>query len=118
MWLTLVSLAIILWLVSTAYGLLPMLKPPSWDNPFAQTPYYDYDFMKNETDTTRREGAWTGLLQEDVYKNRTGPIGDFVGNDSPSDKAPLYFINEIETTQKEPYKNPVRVFSSYKPIGE
>jgi len=117
MWLALVSLAIILWLVSTAYGLLPMLKPPSWDNPFAQTPYYDYDFMKNESDTTRREGAWTGLLQEDVYKNRTGPIGDFVGNDSPSDKAPLYFINE-ETTQKEPYKNLVRVFSHYKPIGE
>jgi hypothetical protein len=92
MWLTIIGLMIVAWLLATAYGRLPMLKAPSWDDPFAKPPYYDFDFMHTETDTTRREGAWVGFLQEDVYKNRTGPIGDFVGNDSPSDKAPLYFI--------------------------
>jgi len=93
MWLTIVTLFIVAWLISSSYRLLPMLNTPSWDSPFAKPPYYDYDFMKTETDSARREGAWVGFLQEDVYKNRTGPIGDFVGNDSPSDKAPLYFIS-------------------------
>jgi hypothetical protein len=37
-----------------------------------------------------REGAWVGFLQEDVHKGRTGPIGDFQGNDSNSGKARLY----------------------------
>jgi hypothetical protein len=93
MWLTFVSLLMVLWLIYAAYGRLPkMLTPPKWDDPFAKPPYYDYDFMNTETDTQRRENAWVGFLQEDVYKNRTGPIGEFVGNDSPSDKAPLYFI--------------------------
>jgi hypothetical protein len=121
MWLTLISLAMVLWLLSTAYGLLPMLKPPSWDNPFANPPYYDYDYMKEVTDSTRREGAWVGFLQEDVYKNRTGPIGEFVGNDSPSDKAPLYFITNQDTTPqntKSLASAQLPVFSHYTPPGE
>jgi len=121
MWLTLISLAIVLWLLSTAYGLLPMLKPPAWDNPFAKTPYYDYDYMKDVTDSTRREGAWVGFLQEDVYKNRTGPIGEFVGNDSPSNKAPLYFINKDTTPQNTTAalaSAQVRVFAHYTQPGE
>jgi len=92
MWLTLVSLLFIAWLISVAYERLPMLKPPSWDTPFAKPPYYDYDYMTNVTDTQGRENTWVSFLQEDVYKNRTGPIGEFVGNNSPSDKAPLYLI--------------------------
>jgi hypothetical protein len=121
MWLTLISLAIVAWLLSTAYGLLPMLKTPQWDNPFAKPPYYDYDYMTNVTDTTRREGAWVGFLQEDVYKNRTGPIGDFVGNDSPSDKAPLYFLKGLDDPDpisKDTVMKQVRVFPQYQPLGE
>ena len=92
--------------------------------------------MKNVTDSTRREGAWVGFLQEDVYKNRTGPIGEFVGNDSPSDKAPLYLITDQNTatatataatatataaTATDPRDNisaPLRVFASYNQLGE
>lgn len=92
MWLTLIGLAIVLWLLATAYEVLPRLKPPTWETSQARPPYYDADFMSKETDTQRREGTWVGFLQEDVYKSRTGPIGEFVGNDSPSGKAPLYFI--------------------------
>jgi hypothetical protein len=43
-------------------------------------------------DSQRREGAWVGFLQEDVYAKKTGPLGEFVGNDSMSGNAPLYFI--------------------------
>ena len=122
MWLALVSLLIVAWLLSTAYGLLPMLKPPAWDNPFSQTPYYDYDYMKNVTDSTRREGAWVGFLQEDVYKNRTGPIGEFVGNDSPSDKAPLYLITEqnmvANALPRDKTSAQLQVFATYKSPGE
>lgn len=39
-----------------------------------------------------RENPWLGFLQEDVRKNRTGPIGNFIGYDDPSPKAPLYFV--------------------------
>jgi hypothetical protein len=92
MWLTLVALSIVAWLLSMAYDLLPRLKPPEWRNSFTTPPYYDFNYMNTVTDTTMRENAWVGLLQEDVYRNRTGPIGEFVGNDSPSDKAPLYLI--------------------------
>jgi len=94
MWLTLIGLLIILWLLMTAYNVLPRAVPPPslGDTSEARPPYYDTDFLLKETDTQRREGAWVGFLQEDVYKDRTGPIGDFVGNDSPSGKAPLYFI--------------------------
>lgn len=92
MWLGLIGLLIVLWLIMTAYKVLPRAPPPSWDTSAARPPYYDTDFLLKETDTQRRENPWVGFLQEDVYKTRTGPIGDFVGNDSPSDKAPLYFI--------------------------
>lgn len=37
-----------------------------------------------------REGQWVGFLQEDVHTGRTGPIGDFTGNDSKSGNARLY----------------------------
>jgi hypothetical protein len=40
-----------------------------------------------------RVNVWTGFLQEDVYQNRTGPIGDFIGNDDVLKKARLYPTN-------------------------
>ena len=58
--------------------------PPNPDAP-AFTVFRDME----PADQTR-VNVWTGFLQEDVYKNRTGPIGDFVGNDDVSKKAPLY----------------------------
>jgi hypothetical protein len=47
-------------------------------------------FRDMEPSDQTRVNVWTGFLQEDVYKNRTGPIGDFVGNDDVSKNAPLY----------------------------
>jgi hypothetical protein len=89
--LTVIALLVVLWLIAKAYEVLPMLKTPSWLSNEPRTPYYDADFLK-ETDSQRREGAWVGFLQEDVYAKKIGPIGDFVGNDSLSGNAPLYFI--------------------------
>ena len=89
--LTIIALLMVLWLIAKADQVIPMLKPPSWESSAARPPYYDADFFK-EVDSQRREGAWVGFLQEDVYSKKTGSLGDFVGNDSPSGHAPLYFI--------------------------
>lgn len=89
--LTVVALLIVLWLLAKAYEVLPKLKPPSWETNEARPPYYDSEFLK-ETDSQRREGAWVGFLQEDVFAKKTGPLGDFTGNDSPSGHAILYAI--------------------------
>jgi hypothetical protein len=40
-----------------------------------------------------RVNPWVGILQEDVYVNRTGPIGTFTGNDDYVKNAPLYPIS-------------------------
>jgi len=50
-------------------------------------------FRDMEPADQTRVNVWTGFLQEDVYQNRTGPIGDFVGNDDVSKNAPLYAID-------------------------
>jgi hypothetical protein len=60
-------------------------RPPPDPDASAFTVFRDLE----PADQTR-VNVWTGFLQEDVYKNRTGPIGDFVGNDDVSKKAPLY----------------------------
>jgi hypothetical protein len=51
-------------------------------------------FRDMEPEDQTRVNVWTGFIQEDVYHNRTGPIGDFVGNDDVSRKAPLYPTGE------------------------
>lgn len=89
--LTVVALLIVFWLLAKAYQVLPRLAPPSWETTESRPPYYDAEFFK-EMDSQRREGAWVDFLQEDVYRKKTGPIGDFVGADSASGRAPLYFI--------------------------
>ena len=89
--LTVIALLIVLWLLAKAYEVLPKLKIPTWETNEARPPYYDAEFLK-ETDSQRREGAWVGFLQEDVFAKKTGPLGDFVGNDSPSGQAVLYAI--------------------------
>jgi hypothetical protein len=89
--LTIIALLIVLWLLAKAYEVLPRLTPPTWETNEPRPPFYDADFLK-ETDNQRRTGAWVGLLQEDVYQKKIGPIGDFIGNDSNSGNAPMYFI--------------------------
>jgi hypothetical protein len=88
---TVIALLIVLWLLAKAYEVLPKLKVPSWESTEARPPFYDAEFLK-ETDSQRREGAWVGFLQEDVFAKKTGPLGDFVGNDSTSGQAILYAI--------------------------
>jgi hypothetical protein len=88
---TVIALLIVLWLIARAYEVIPMLRLPSWDSSGPRPPFYDAEFLK-EMDSQRREGAWVGFLQEDVYAKKTGPLGEFVGNDSMSGNAPLYFI--------------------------
>lgn len=88
---TIIALLVVLWLLAKAYQVLPQLKVPTWETPMPNPPYYDSEFLK-ETNSQRREGAWVGFLQEDVFRQKTGPLGDFVGSDSPSPRAPLYFI--------------------------
>ena len=47
-------------------------------------------FRQMEPADQTRVNVWTGILQEDVYANRTGPIGNFVGNMDYVKNAPLY----------------------------
>jgi hypothetical protein len=50
-----------------------------------------YDVFRDmEPSSQVRENPWMGFLQEDLTKNRTGPIGNFVGNESSSGKVPVY----------------------------
>lgn len=50
-------------------------------------------FRQMEPADQTRVNPWMGILQEDVYENRTGPIGNFVGNDDYVKNAPLYLIS-------------------------
>ena len=64
-------------------------KPP----PTQETQYTVFRSMEPEDQT--RVNPWVGILQEDVYANRSGPIGNFVGNDDVTPRAPLYpFISD------------------------
>ena len=58
-----------------------------------------------EPATQTRVNQWTGFLQEDVYINRTGPIGDFVGNEDVTPNAPLYPIYDQQISNDFASKN-------------
>jgi hypothetical protein len=52
-----------------------------------------YDVFRDmEPSSQVRENPWVGFLQEDLTKNRTGPVGDFVGNTSSSGNVVSYII--------------------------
>ena len=78
-------IALLVWLFFK--GVVPVVtsRPPADPNAPAFTVFRDME----PADQTR-VNVWTGFLQEDVYQNRTGPFGDFVGNDDFVKKAPLY----------------------------
>jgi hypothetical protein len=68
--------------------------PPTADD---GTGYSQFDvFRQMEPADQTRVNPWMGFLQEDVYANRTGPIGTFVGNDDYVRNAPLYPINDTD----------------------
>jgi hypothetical protein len=60
--------------------------PPDIERPFDV-------FRSMEPADQTRVNPWVGFLQKDVYANRTGPIGEFIGNDDYVKKAPLYSID-------------------------
>ena len=69
----------------TAMRMKTSAPPPTEESPSQ----FDV-FRQMEPADQTRVNPWTGILQEDVYVNRTGPIGTFVGNDDYAKNAPLY----------------------------
>jgi len=65
-------------------------QPPPMDDGTGSSQFTVFRDMEPADQT--RVNPWTGILQEDVYANRTGPIGDFVGKDDYVKNAPLYAI--------------------------
>ena len=63
-------------------------RPPPMDDGTGGSQFDVFREMEPADQT--RVNPWTGILQEDVYVNRTGPIGNFVGNDDYTKNAPLY----------------------------
>jgi hypothetical protein len=62
---------------------------PAYDNQFEV-------FRDMEPNSQTLENSWVGFLQENVREGRTGPIGDFIGEDSSSGSAPLFFFDAIQ----------------------
>jgi hypothetical protein len=63
-------------------------KPPPTDDGTGGSQFTVFRDMEPADQT--RVNPFMGILQEDVYANRTGPIGTFVGNDDYAKNAPLY----------------------------
>ena len=63
-------------------------KPPPVDDGTGSSQFTVFRDMEPADQT--RVNPFMGILQEDVYANRTGPIGAFVGNDDYAKNAPLY----------------------------
>jgi hypothetical protein len=81
------------------YMLISRFGTPSY--PPSDSSYSQYDvFRQMEPADQTRVNPWMGILQEDVYANRTGPIGDFVGNDDYVKNAPLYLISSEAKYEK------------------
>ncbi len=87
------ALVIIVVLMYMAYVRFPP-APARISQPVAAYDNQFEVFRDMEPADQTRENPWLGFLQEDVRKNRTGPIGDFVGYDDSSPKVPLYGILE------------------------
>jgi hypothetical protein len=91
MFFKLIGVVVVLVLLYLAY----IKFPPAPARISQSVPAYDNQFevfRDMEPSDQTRENAWVGFLQEDVRVNRTGPIGDFVGNDSSSGSAVLYAV--------------------------
>lgn len=80
------AIGLLLWLAWLRIKPGVVSQPP----PPEESPSQFDVFREMESADQTRVNPWTGFLQEDVYANRTGPIGDFVGNDDYVKNAPLY----------------------------
>ena len=59
--------------------------------------YSQFDLFRDlEPSDQTRVNPWVGFLQEDVYKDKYGPIGDFEGN---IDKAQMYEFDVSSFTE-------------------
>jgi hypothetical protein len=74
-------------------------EPPPTDDETGGSQFTVFRDMEPADQT--RVNPWMGFLQEDVYVNRTGPIGDFVGNDDYAKNAPLYSIGGNDYTGRK-----------------
>ena len=79
-------IAFLMWLTWTRLQASIVSQPP----PAEESPSQFDVFRQMESADQTRVNPWVGFLQEDVYANRTGPIGNFVGNDDYAKNAPLY----------------------------
>lgn len=84
------AIVIVLGLLYIAYKRLP--APAQISQPVAAHDNQFEVFRDMEPEDQTRQNSWVGFIQEDVKKNRTGPIGDFTGHDSASGNAALYAI--------------------------
>jgi hypothetical protein len=81
--------AVLAFLISLTVARASSTRPPISES--QEMPYTQYSIFRDmEPADQTLVNPWVGFLQEDVYANRTGPIGDFVGNNDASPKAPLY----------------------------
>lgn len=86
-----IAVVVVLTLMYFAYTKFPPAPArisqsvPAYDNQFEV-------FRDMEPADQTRENPWLGFLQEDVRVKRTGPIGDFTGNDSNSGSAVMYAV--------------------------
>jgi hypothetical protein len=83
------ALVIVGFLLYMAYLRFPQ-APARISQPVAAYDNQFEVFRDMEPADQTRENPWLGFLQEDVRKNRTGPIGSFTGYEDPSPSAPLY----------------------------
>ena len=87
----LIAVVVVLYLMYMAYTRFPPAPARISQTVAASDNQFDL-FRDMEPADQTRENPWLGFLQEDVRVKRTGPIGEFVGNDSNSGSAILYTV--------------------------
>ena len=80
------AIGLIIWLSWRRVKVAVVSQPPVSDESPSQ---FDV-FRQMEPADQTRVNPWVGFLQEDVYANRAGPIGTFIGNNDYVKNAPLY----------------------------
>jgi len=89
---TLFAIGLVAYLVYIAVKSVKTSCPPQISQSVhAYDNQYDV-FREMEPNSQVRENPWVGFLQEDLTKNRTGPIGNFTGLDASSGNAVAYVI--------------------------
>jgi hypothetical protein len=91
MFFKLLAVVIVMFMLFIAYIRFPQ-APARISQPVASYDNQFEVFRDMEPRSQTRENPWIGFLQEDVQKNRTGPIGNFTGADTTSGRAPLYMM--------------------------